>query len=153
MTNARRLLVRLLLGFWSAWFGLVTLTNVTDGLKTTGFLPETWRLASGNYGLMLNVTSIYDIPHALVAAMFVGIIVWELLAAVLFGLACFKLGRSGETAAVDRAVVTGVALFAAFVLADEVFIAFPTGIEGTHLRILVAQLATWLVLRHASVDG
>ncbi|MBS0210145.1 MAG: hypothetical protein JSS27_14450 [Planctomycetes bacterium] len=141
------MLSRILLGFWSAWFAIVTLTNVTDALRSAGVLPESWKLASGNFELVVRTISIYGWPRAVAWAMFAGVIAWELLATLLYGRAALSLGRADANRQIDAAVGLGAGLFSAFILADELFIAFPTGIEGTHLRIFMAQLVTWLVVR------
>jgi hypothetical protein len=42
------------------------------------------------------------------------------------------------------AFTAGLSLWLAFALADEVFVAYP--VEGTHLRLFTAQLATLLAV-------
>jgi hypothetical protein len=46
--------------------------------------------------------------------------------------------------ALYAAFLTGLSLWAAFILADEVFIAY--AVEGTHWRLFTAQLATLLAI-------
>jgi predicted ABC-type ATPase len=47
-----------------------------------------------------------------------------------------------------------LALWAAFVIADEIFIAYETAnLEGTHMGIFASQLITLLVLRLLPDDG
>ena len=45
---------------------------------------------------------------------------------------------------VDALFVVGIALWAGFVLADEVLVAYD--VEATHLRLLVAQLVSFLAV-------
>ena len=140
MPQHRHLIRSGLLLFWAAWFTLVTLTNVLDALKALGLLPAAWTFASGNFGLMLKVTGIHGTPTTLVALLFVGVIVWEALAAVLF----WRAWASGG-AAISTAFVVALALSAAFTLADEIFIAY--ALEAAHLRVLGLQLLSLLALQ------
>ena len=126
--------------FWAAYFSVVTLTNLFDALKALGFLPAGWKLASGNYGLMLNVTGVYSTPTPVVALLFLGVILWEVLASILFWRAWALRGR-----AIHTAFTAGLGLWAAFTLADEIFVAYP--LVGVHLRLFVAQLVSLLALR------
>ncbi|HEX4130780.1 MAG TPA: hypothetical protein VHZ24_12115 [Pirellulales bacterium] len=130
-----------LLLFWAAWFTLVVASNACDGLKALGVLPGDWPFASGNFELTVRTTAIYAVPRSAVAALFVGVIAWECLAAALFWRAL--IGRRNATTAFSVAV----GLFAMFALADEGLIAFPSGIENTHLLVLVALVVSWLAVR------
>jgi hypothetical protein len=140
MPTRRHLIRSGILLFWATWFTVVTLTNVLDGLKALGFLPAGWTLASGNYGLMLKVAAVHSTPTPVVALLFLGVIVWEALATVLFWRAW-----AGRAEAIHTAFTVGLALWAAFVLADEIFIAYP--LEAVHLRLFGLQLVSLLALR------
>ncbi len=72
------------------------------------------------------------------AILFAGVVVWEGLGAVL-------LWRP-----TDAAFVVTLALWGAFVLAEEIFLAYV--VEATHLRLFIAQLVTLLVI-HLLPDG
>ncbi|WP_152042241.1 hypothetical protein [Salinigranum salinum] len=131
--------------FWGAWISLVTLTNVFDGLKALGVLGSGWSFASGNYAFMLDTTSVHGTPESVVALLFVGVVVWEVLVAGLFWRAFvqFRGARSGLEP-VYQAFVPSLALFATFMLMTEVFIAY--GVESTHMRIFIAQLVSLYVI-------
>ena len=126
--------------FWAAWFTIVLLTNVCDALKAGRVLPAGFTLRSGNWELMLKITAVHATPVAIVGLMFLGVIVWEALAGLLFWRAWAAGGRGGVVA-----FVVALALWAAFVLADEVFMAYT--IEAAHLRLLGLQLLSVLALR------
>jgi hypothetical protein len=126
--------------FWAAWFTIVLLTNVGDALKAGRVLPAGWTFSSGNWELMLKVTAVHATPVALVGIMFLGVIAWEALAGLLFWRAWIAGGRGGITA-----FVVGLALWAAFVLADEIFLAYT--VEAAHLRLFGLQLLSVLALR------
>jgi hypothetical protein len=146
---------RLILGFWACWFTIVFLTNLFDGLKALGLVGERWAFASGNWAFMVATTRIYRVPTLLVGVLFAGVVAWEGLSALLMWTAAGVAGRDpgdprGAKAA-DRAFTVALALFAAFVLADEIFIAY--SVEGTHLRIFLALLVSLLALRLLPDEG
>jgi hypothetical protein len=126
--------------FWAAWFTIVVLTNVFDALKAGGVLPGVWTFSSGNWELMLKVTAAHGTPVAVVGVLFLGVIAWEAVAGILFWRAWAAGGRGGVIA-----FTVGLGLWAAFVLADEVFIAYT--LEAAHLRLFGLQLLSVLALR------
>jgi hypothetical protein len=126
--------------FWAAWFTIIVLTNVFDALKAGRVLPAGWTLASGYWELMLKVTAVHATPVVVVAVLFLVVIVWQAVAAVLFWRAWAARGRGGLAA-----FTVGLALWAAFVLADEVFLAY--SVEALHLRLFGLQLLSVLALR------
>jgi hypothetical protein len=134
------LLKRGLLLFWAAWLSLVLTTNVLDGAKALGLLAESWAFASGNYGFVAQTTARYGTPAWINGVLFAGVICWEGLAAVLFWLAGWTFAKRWVLAA----FAVGLALWAAFILADEFFIAY--AIAATHWRLFIAQLATLLAV-------
>lgn len=140
------LLKRLLLAFWASWLTLVFATNLMDAGKAAGLLAESWAFASGNYRFLAETTARYGTPGWLNGLLFLGVVCWEGVAAFLFWLASWTYrgtGREG-TSYVHAAFITGLALWAAFLLADEAFIAYAG--EGTHLRLFIAQLVTLLAI-------
>ena len=126
--------------FWAAWFTIVLLTNVCDALKAGRALPAGWTFSSGNWELMLKVTAVHATPVVIVAILFLGVIAWEALAAVLFWRAWIAGGRGGVAA-----FTVGLALWAAFALADELFLAH--SLEAMHVRLFGVQLLSVLALR------
>jgi len=140
------LLKRTLLLFWAVWLTLVFTTNLLDGCKALGLLGPSWAFASGNYRLLAQTTARYGTPAWLNGLLFLGVICWEGVAALLFWLAGVRFrGRgTGGRGVLHAAFTAGLTLWAAFLVADEVFIAYP--VEGTHLRLFTAQLATLLAV-------
>lgn len=146
------LLKRGLLLFWAAWLSVVFTTNLLDGAKALGVLGESWTFTSGNYAFLTQTTARYGTPAWANAVMFAGVIAWEGLAAVLFWRACWAFRGDGVgRAAVYAASAAGLSLWASFVLADEVFIAYP--VSATHWRLFVAQLATLLAVELLPESG
>jgi hypothetical protein len=136
-------LKRLLLLFWATWLTVVFLTNLADAAKGLGLLGESWTFASGNWKLIQETTARYRTPAAVNAVLFAGVILWEAVAALLFWRASWSLrDRNAARPAVYRAFTTSLLLWGAFLVADEVFVAY--SLESTHLRLLVAQLVTLL---------
>jgi hypothetical protein len=139
------LLKQALLLFWSAWFTVVFASNLADAAKAAGLLPDTWAFASGNYRFLTETTARYGTPDWVNGLLFAGVIAWEGAAAVLFWLAWLWFrGRGAGSRWLYAAFTAGLLLWAAFLVADEVCIAYP--VEGTHLRLFTAQLATLLAI-------
>ena len=129
--------------FWALWLTLVFLANLCDFLKHVGILGDGWKFASGNFDLIRKTTDVYHLPEIAVRILFVGILLWEALATLLMGAALFTF--SGDmTGAIYTAFGVGLGLWAAFLIADEVFVAYP--MESTHFPIFIAQLITLLAL-------
>jgi hypothetical protein len=139
------LLKRLLLLFWAVWLTVVFLSNLADAGQGLGLLGESWAFASGNWKLIQETTARYGTPAAVNAALFAGVILWEGAAAVLFWRAGLSFrGRDSARKAVYVAFTTSLLLWGAFLVADEVLVAYP--LEGTHLRLFVAHLVTLLAV-------
>lgn len=129
--------------FWTIWLGLVFAGNLCDFLKYLGVLNKAWKFASGNYELIHKTTDVYHLPETAVRILFGGVLIWEALATVLMGAALISF--SGEmTGVVTTAFGVSLGLWAAFLISDEVFVAYP--MEGVHFPIFIAQLMTLLAL-------
>ena len=139
-------LKRALLALWALWLTVVLTTNVVDGLKALGLLAASWPFASGNYGFLSATTARYGTPEWLNAALFLGVIAWEGTSAALFWLAWRTYRRQPDAGKGWRyaAFTSALSLWLAFAIADEVFITYE--VEGTHLRLFMAQLLTLLAV-------
>jgi hypothetical protein len=136
------LLKSALLLFWAAWLSVVLATNMADGGKALGLLPESWSFASGNYRFLAETTARYGTPAWVNGLLFAGVVCWEGLAAALFWVAWWK-GHDARRARY-AAFTAGLSLWGAFLLADEVFVAY--AVEAAHWRLFTATLATLLVV-------
>jgi hypothetical protein len=146
------ILKQLLLLFWAAWLTVVFATNLLDGAKAAGLLGDGWAFVSGNYRFLAETTARYGTPAWLNGLLFAGVICWEGVAAALFWLAWWRFAYRGQrTRRVYAAFTASLALWAAFLLADELFIAY--AVEGTHLRLFTAQLATLLAIELVPETG
>lgn len=151
MTISLGVLKRGLVFFWAAWFTIVFLTNLFDLLKQLGIVGADWAFASGNFGFMVATTSLYATPESVVLLLFIGVVVWEAFAAGLLwrAFAAYNNGAAG-LARVNTAFAVGLALWAAFLLADELTMAYD--VASTHVGLLTAQTVTLLAI-HLLPDG
>ena len=132
-----------ILGFWALWLTIVTASNITNGLRVAEVLPSNFPFASANFQLIEGATAIYGTPASVVWVLFVGVILWEGLAAGLFFRAARSFWASGEFDVAP--FVAAMGLFACFMLADELLIAYP--MQATHMRIFIALGVSLLILR------
>lgn len=132
--------------FWALWLSVVCLTNLFDALKALGWLGPGWAFASGNFDFIVKATAIYDPAPVVNGVLFAGVIAWEGVSAALFWAAwrSFGAGATRRPGVLWTAFTVSLALWAAFMLADE--LTFQFAIEATHMRIFIAQLATLLAL-------
>jgi hypothetical protein len=139
-------LKRGLLLFWALWLAVVVTTNVLDALQALGILPESFKFVSGNWQWINQTMDPLGVPRAVQAFLFAGVIAWEGLAAILFGWA-FTSYRNRpliqETATIWACGVN-LALWAAFQVLDEVFLAYQP--EDVHRGIFGNQILTLLML-------
>ena len=132
--------------FWSLWLTVVFSTNACDGLKELGALDEQWRFASGNFRFLVDTTARYDAPAWLNGVLFLGVILWEGSAAVLFWLAWWQTRRQPPATSrlLHAAFFVSIMLWGAFMLADELLMAYK--VESTHLALFTGQLVTLLAI-------
>jgi hypothetical protein len=138
-------LKRLLLYFWAAWLAIVTASNVCDAFKAFEVLDKRWPFASGNYNLVVKSVARYGAGSAVGGGLFGAVIAWEAISAVLFLHAAINFKSGDDLKRTYAAFIASLALWAAFMLADEIVMEF--AIETTHMRIFIAQLASLLVIR------
>lgn len=134
---------RLPLLFWAVWLSVVFLSNLADVSKALGWLGESWAFASGNFAFIKSTTARYGTPDWMNSVLFGGVILWEGAAASLFWVAGWTYRGKGS-ALVYGAFTASLMLWGAFLIADEVCIAYP--LEATHLRLFIAQLVTLLAM-------
>ena len=141
------LLAPVLLGFWCLYFAIVTLSNLTDLLRSVHVLPTDWTWISGNLAFIVTSTAKIGVPAGLSSVLLAGVIVWQSLASILFWHAL----RRGDRASLGPAFVVSLSLWATFILLDEILLIFETGAEATHLRLFIAELVSLCVLQLGGV--
>jgi hypothetical protein len=140
------ILKRGLLAFWALWHALVCFTNLVDILNYLALLDPKWRCASGNWKFLQETTARYQCSLTTNTVLFAGVIAWQGLAAFLFAYAAVSLrAKKGNAARLAYPPFTvSLGLWAAFMIADEVFLAFP--VEWTHRGIFTSLLGSLLVI-------
>jgi hypothetical protein len=137
---------RTLLAFWAAWLSVVVSTNVLDVLVAGEALPGSFQFVSGNWKWINQVMDPLAVPRGLQAVFFAGAIAWEALAASLFWRAV--RAYRGRPLAQEKAALlacgVNLALWAAFQVLDEVFLAYQP--EAVHRAIFLNQIGTLLLL-------
>jgi hypothetical protein len=121
-----------LLGFWTLWFAIVTATNMLG--------------VSSNYAAIVRATQKYAPPQWLPRVLFGAVIAWQAATTALLARAVV-LSLSHDAIDLDAATLalgSGIALWAAFMLADEITLKYE--FERTHELLFVAQLATLVAL-------
>lgn len=139
--------------FWAIWLTIVTLTNLFDALNQLGLLPEGITFVSYNFDLLTVTVGAHGVPPAGAVVLFGGVLVWEMLASVLFwrAWAVMRRGEPGTAPEVTQAFVVSLALWCSFLIATELTVNFVTA--PTHKSTLIAQLVTLLVIRSAAHNG
>src|SRR5262245_16662234 len=132
--------------FWAAWLTVVAGTNVLDASRALGALPESFKFVSGNWAWINQTMDPLGVARGLQAMLFGYVIVWETLAAGLFwwATAAYRGGPPLRQRPIVLACFVNLALWAAFQVLDEVFLAYQP--EGVHRAIFVSQIATLLLL-------
>jgi hypothetical protein len=139
------LLLRGLLFYWAAWLTAVAATNILDLLQSWKVLSPEFKFVSGNGAWIAQVMQPLAIPAAVQTGFYLGAIIWESLAAILFWRAVRRyrgLSLSQESA-VFLAFGVNLALWGAFQILDEVFLAYQP--EAVHRTIFANQLLTILI--------
>jgi hypothetical protein len=132
-----------LLGFWALYFAIVALSNLADLLRGLHVLPAGWSWVSGNLAFIGASTGKFGLPAWLNPILLAGVVAWQILAAVLL---C-RAAREPDGGWLGPAFVVSLGHWAVFILLDEVLLIFETGVEATHLRLLMAQLLTLVLVR------
>ena len=132
--------------FWTVRLLVTFFANTFDGLKALKVMGEGWRLVSGNYASMVETTCKYPLPAWFAGLLFLGVVLWQGLSALLFWYAfgAFHGMHFPGLRALDLAFLVSPALWAVFMIADELFTAYDA--EATHMRIFTAQLLSLMVL-------
>jgi hypothetical protein len=139
-----RTLKRGLVFAWSVWFTLVLASNVCDALKAMRFIGPQWPFASGNSDLIAAVTSRFGVPPQVNRVLFAGVVVWQAVVSALFwrAAAAYRGQARGSVRPADTAFAASLALWLPLLVADELFVAYESGVEASHVRLFVAQLAS-----------
>jgi hypothetical protein len=137
---------RIILLFWAVWLSVVVTTNTLNGLEVSGVLPQSFKFVSGNWQWINQVMDPLGVPRDLQAVLFVSVIGWEALAAILYWRAVVTY--RGRPLTQEKATIyacgVNLGLWAAFQVLDEVFMAYEA--ERVHRVIFINQVLTLLLL-------
>jgi hypothetical protein len=130
-------------GAGALWYAVVWLGNLADLLRARGALPAAWPWVSGNHGMVHEAVDRFA-PAWVAEALFAGVLLAEglvagLLAWAVLGPATARRGR------LDGALAAGALLWAAFLIADDLFVCFR--FAPTHLGLLSVHLLAWQLVR------
>lgn len=131
--------------FWACWFMLVCLTNIFDFIHAHHSLPDDWLFRSGNYMLLAKVLQVYHTPPAILFTLFSLDIFVQGASAILFTISSATfLIKKQITPIVNAAFGISMALWAAFILIEEIYIAY--SYESVHIRLFAFEMLTLLTL-------
>lgn len=134
--------------FWAVWLSLVVLLNLLDVAKNLSLLPQTWKFNSGNFPFMQAVVKVYGTPNPLTWVMYISAIIWEIVAIFLLWSALGSFDPQ-HLRLVNLAFLVNLALWAAFVVMDEIFLAFLVpgfNIMETHRSLFTANLVSLMAI-------
>lgn len=107
-------------------------------------MPHAWPFASGNFRGVTQALNTYSGSRWLPWLLFSGVLCSQLLVVCLYGWAVISSGSAGSLnwPAIDAACASGLGLWAAFMLADEIFKQYD--VEHSHVLFFIAQLVTFV---------
>lgn len=131
--------------FWGSWFSVVCLTNLCDVLKLWHFLPKDWLWFSGNWELVRHLFETQHWSFKLAGALFGIIISWELLIVVSFFYSFYVFSKRKDNSinTINRAFAIALSFWAAFLLGDEILLAYVQ--ESQHIILASLMLLNALL--------
>lgn len=142
----------LILG-WTAFYGVIGLSNASDVVATVAGLAPAWR--SGNVAWARSALGFVGKPLWLAVAIVLMATVVELVSALLYLRAAARMarGENGALGAVRAATAPGVALWFSFIVGLELFLAFTVVDWSKFLLLIVAMVVTLLIAeRHLAPE-
>ena len=134
-----------LLVFWGAWYIIAFCTNLCECFERLRILPKSWPFASGNLRSVTQAVKTYSASRWLPWLLFAGVLCSQLVVIFLFGWAVISSAAGSlDSEAVNAAFTAGLSLWAAFLLADEIFKQYDA--EHSHVLFFIAQLITFISL-------
>jgi hypothetical protein len=135
-----------LVSFWGLWLLIVFLTNLFEWLKVIRILSPDWKFTSQNYEAVARATARYHSAAWLPRFLFLGILLWQLVAFTCFSWAMISSAWAGSLAwgLVNVAFAASIGLLAAFIVADEIFKEYE--LERGHNMLFIAHLVTLILL-------
>ncbi len=134
-----------LVAFWFVWWAFAFLTDFIGGLELLGYTSTPW-FDGHNYPFLEKTLEQFGATPAVDIALFVGIIVWALISALLFLIAAATPyeNKGLWVKRVDTAFVVSIGLWLAFFLSDQTVMKFD--LEENHMVQGGFQLLCYLTI-------
>ncbi|WP_170328581.1 hypothetical protein [Ruegeria arenilitoris] len=131
--------------FWFLWWAIAFLTDFVGGLELLGMTSTPW-FDGHNYPFLVKTLEQFGSTTAINVTLFIGIILWALLSAVMFLLAAMTPYARKDVwlKRVDMAFVVSMGLWLAFFLADQTVMKFD--LEENHMVQGGFQLLCYLTI-------
>ena len=132
-----------LLLFWGFWYFIAFCTNLCECFERLRILPKAWPFASGNLRGVSDAVKTYSASAWVPWLLFCAVVCFQLFVVLLFGWAISSSAAGSlNSEAVNAAFTAGLALWAAFMLTDEIFKQYD--VEHSHVLFFIAQLVTFI---------
>ena len=130
--------------FFATWFLIAFLTNLIDLFNILN-LTNQWKFHSSNYLALKEVLHIYNTPDIILNFLFFFNIFIQGISALLFFYASFRYFKNYNAwPLINIAFDASIALWAVFLVMEEIFIAY--AYEATHIRLLMLEIISLLSL-------
>ncbi len=131
--------------FWAIWWLIALWTDIVGGLSHLGWLNASWALDT-NYPFLVSSLKMYNVPSWLPALLFIGILLWSMLATLAFFWASVGLGKKREIwmQRAKVAFIISLTYWLAFFLADQIVMKFD--LEQNHMVQGGFELLSYLAL-------
>jgi hypothetical protein len=136
---------KLLIISWMWWWVIAFFTDLFGALKHMGVINYSWAF-DGNYPFLAQSLAMYHVPSWLPVVLFIGIILWSLLSAVMFIYACCGLNQSAIIwkKRASWAFIISLLFWFAFFLGDQVVMKFD--LEENHMVQGAMEFISYLSL-------
>lgn len=123
---------KIIILFWTFWWVIAFWTDIVGTLTHMGYLHATWA-PDTNYPFLVSSLKMYDTPEWLNIILFIGILIWSLVAALVFCYASVSLNKSRAIwmHRAQIAFIVTISYWLAFFLADQMVMKFD--LEENHM--------------------
>ncbi|KTD31505.1 MULTISPECIES: hypothetical protein [Legionella] len=128
--------------FYALWFFIACLTNVVNLMDALNII-NTQKFNSGNFLFLKELIFKFDTSFPLLELLFILGVFIQAISSTLFFIAFFAFWKGrNKWKCVNLAFAISMMFWAAFILSEEIFIAY--AYEPTHLRLLALELLSLL---------
>lgn len=128
--------VFIIIAFWGCWFSLAFLSNASDLVYALGLIKQPFVFHSGNYQMVKRTIAIYQWPDYIALILFIADVIIQGLIAILFVAVIINFIRGYlKKSMLLWPLLLNIALWGAFMIMEEFFLAYST--EPVHLRLMI----------------